>query len=225
MLRILYFLAVILAALAYYLSAWDRTSVMALTVVEWEGVIGMPLHRVLAAVGVLLFVVSELPQIFSRLLRPPKKRLVGRPAETRAAQNRSPQPMARQDSEQGGGLDWLDETIARAQSLSWESQAQLRTNPRNVTPFVLVLKRATSEQVRRAVSDFGAFLATIPLPRRVRVDLDGCMVPRELRVAEVSGALKIHLAPELFRVVGQEDCVDVLFTRPDPRWTKEAGGG
>jgi hypothetical protein len=211
-LRLLYVLSFLAAAGSWWFSVMDRRSVAAMYVVEWETAIGLPLWSATLALGAALLVAAELPRLVAALGNPRRRVL---PREPRKAPEAPRIPL----DDAPGGFDWLDDAVARAQALAWEPQARLRISPKGPVPFTLVLRHATPEQVRRAVSDLGRFLTTIPLPRRTRIDFESCMMPRHLRQAEVTGALKLHLSPESFRTVAAEDGVDLLFTRSDPRWS------
>ncbi|MCB9762367.1 MAG: hypothetical protein H6739_21400 [Alphaproteobacteria bacterium] len=195
----------LLAAGLAWLSVGDRVSALALSVVEWEGRLGVPLWAPLGALGLamLLFAPKRdkvLPADAPRRWRPPP-----------------PEPAA--------GDDWRDAVFEQAAALDFGPGVDLQVEPRGeggygaaAVPFTLELDRRTPEQARRAVTTFAGFLAAVPLPPRVRIRFRDCPPPEQPRAKQVTGCLRAHFPAMRFRVVGSGDRVDVMFEDADGRW-------
>jgi hypothetical protein len=110
--------------------------------------------------------------------------------------------------------------VARARALAWEDGVSLTVHAGPELPFELRIRRATPARLRRSLGALASFLSAIPTPRRVRVVVeDGFDDERALHKL-VEGTLRQHFGVQDLRAVGSRDHVDVLFTRPDPRWQR-----
>lgn len=195
-------------------SAWlvmgDRRSPLALTAVEWEHRLGVPLYLLFAVLGIVLILIGM------RSPRPSTRALIAPPFEPRPPTQirRTALPM------QEGLEDWLEERTRSAKDLRFEGQVQLLIESGRPAPVVLNLCQLTPEQVRRSVQTFGLWLSTGPLPPRAQVIFDDCQKAPGARHHQVAGALSAALPRASFRVVSQHLAVDILFNQPDHCWTE-----
>jgi hypothetical protein len=228
MFRTIYLLCIVLGILALYLDVLDRTSPLALTLVEWETSFGTPFHRILLPFGFLLLVLREVPPLLggserSRLEPYDSSILKAAPLElardpVRPDKAAPPHLRTATDPPDAADRAWLDETLSRVEALVLDPQARIRVSPTAPAPFTLHLRDATPEQVRRGITQFGEFLASIPVPRRVRFEFESCSLPEMARHVQVTGALRVALPDVPFHATTQEWGVEVLFLHPDPRW-------
>lgn len=200
------------AAVTAWLSVVDRTSPLALALVELEGRLGQPLWMPLAVAGAAALAVRVLRHA-SRTARPslpPPNRDIARMAARAASSPAIPAAP--------GGATWADAVRAQARALPVEPIGRVRLDDAPGVPFTLTLTSATPEQARRRLAVFAEFLAAIPTPPAARV--------RVVSSPDLEGPLHRLLGAELGRhfpagachVASVADGVDVRFARPDPRW-------
>jgi len=205
MLRILGILLLLAAGGLAWLTWGDRMSPAALDVVELNGRLGIPVPIPLAGLGMLLVLAS----LRGRKRPPPRPRAQPRPRRTTGdVVSQAPD---------GGG--WLQEICARALALRWEEGVRLELDMEANIPFALRLERVTPERARRAMDEFARFLASIPTPRRARVIFVDCQQAAKLAPhRQADGVFRRHMPSDAYRIVGQQDWADVLFSQPDTRW-------
>ena len=214
LLAVLFFLASIALA---YLSVFDRMSPMALTVVEWETKVHLPLYCLSFAAALVSGVVAFIPRFFQGL--------DGRKVKRRTAPKTvAPPPKAPSNQKPQLALvpppggDWVQDMVARALALSWEGGVSLLLDDAENVPFTLVLDRVTAEKARRAADALARFCKAIPTPPRVRVRYKDCQDPEVPWHKMVQGTFRRHFTQDQVRVVSQDGWVDVMFGQPDPRW-------
>jgi hypothetical protein len=215
MARVLSLLLLAIAGALAWLSLSDRRSPLALDVVEWDSRLGVPLWVALALTGALVLVLSFL----------------GRSSDTGSEATPSPpagsgppQAPGPTDRHTAPSAGWREEVVARARALSWEDGVSLALDAGPDLPFELRLRRATPERTRRSLGTLARFLSAIPSPGRVRVVFEGGLDGDHARNKLVEGILRQHFPPGDLRAVGTQDHVDVIFTRPDPRWKADTDG-
>lgn len=193
------------AAALWWLSVMDRASVLAISLVELEGKVGVPLWIPFGLLGSILLVARL---IHAR--RPPPRR-VERPL-TRDA----PKPAQTEALPMDGG--WLGTVKASARQVSDDAMGKVRFDEAAGVPVSLVLTSVTKEQARRRVAAYAAWLGTIPTPpvARVRVvsspELEGPLA------AMFRGEIARHFPSDSFHVTSAHGGADVLFHAPDARW-------
>lgn len=199
MLRTLGLLLLVAGAGLAWLTLVDRASALALTVVEWEGRVGLPLWALALGTGVVAVLTSWRPRRSAPPPPPPPR------AEVRPA------------PEAGGGT-WVEEVERRAAALTFEPGALLTLDLERPIAFELHLSGMPPERARRAMTTFADFLGMVPTPERARIHFKDCTPPPVPRAKQVMGALRRRYAPDDVNVVGTGDEVELIFARPDPRW-------
>lgn len=183
-----------------WLTHWDRVSVPALTLVEWEGRLGQPLWPIPAVLAVLLGLWG---------------------LRRSAPVQRQPQPSVSPsvpDVPDSGTRGWLAAAHAQARGLALGRHARVRIDDAAQVPFTLVLDAATPEQARRGIAMFADFLGGVPCPPRARVrwqaapDLEGPL--HHVFRAELAR----HFPEWEFHVVSQPKGAEAVFSHPDARW-------
>lgn len=199
--RFLPFVVVALAtAAAWYLGEVDRLSPLAMTVVELQTTLGAPPWWIgagltaLAALGVVL--------------RPKRAPAVAPKREAPAAVAKLPT----------AGQDWYEVAAAAARALPLSPQGRLRLDEAPGLPFTLVLRGATMEQARRRIELYAGLLAAIPTPPRGRVYVESSPDVTMSHQLLVAAAFKPHHPADSFVARASGGAVDIVFSRPDPRW-------
>ncbi len=214
-----------------WFSVADRTSPLALQVVELESQIGMELWPAVTTLGLALLLARLL---IGRLLvarpvaSPPRPRPLTRDGDRSfgpaSSGYRPPAPAASVAPVAATG-EWLAVVRSQARFVSDDAMGRIRFEEAAGVPVTLVLTAITPEQARRRIASFAAWLATIPTPPCARVrlvsspDIDGPL--HRLFKAELAR----HFPAEAFAVVSAHAGADVLFNRPDPRWIAAEGAG
>ena len=203
----------LLSALAgglFYLSVVERSSTLALSVVELEGQLGVPLYApmlVLAVVFGALALVGGAP--------PARK---ARPGASAGGAGRTGGP---RDAPRAGPRvpgDWQAGVGDAVQSAVFEDGAELQHTGRPQLPYVLRLRRMTPERARRAIGDYAQLVGGMPTPPRARVEFVDMTEQGAPRHHLVAGAFSGYFERTDFRCIRSGDHVDVLFTSPDKRW-------
>lgn len=204
------------AAVLGWLSAFDRTSTVAVSVVEVESQFGLPLWAPFAVAGIALVIVhlarAKPPPPAPR--RPPT-RDAGWGAPDRALAEGGGAAATAAVVESGG---WLAAVRAGARGVSDDAMGRVRFGDADGVPIALVLTGVTREQARRRVAAYAAWLATIPPPPVARV--------RVVSSPDVGGPIAVVLRGEIAKylpgdaahVVATHEGADVVFASPDPRW-------
>ncbi|MFZ5476746.1 MAG: hypothetical protein ACOZNI_08225 [Myxococcota bacterium] len=182
-----------------WLSLGDRMSVPAMTVVEWETRLGVPLWVPVA----VLAGVATLPYLR-------RKRAVARPPVARDVER------SREEAPAPAGADWLEDVFRRARALPVEPMGRMRCANGRVA-FTLRLRAASPEQARRRLATLAGFLATVPTPRAARVELESCPDLGEVH-RWLAAELARHFPADAFHVTSLADGAEVAFRSPDPRW-------
>lgn len=186
---------------------FDRMSALALTMVEIESWLGLPLPASLGGLAIVIRLLSR-PK---RNPPPPSQVVQGpQPTETSVPAQETFNPE----------LDWIDQVKESAKQLELPPGARMTFHLGRPCPIVLSLDQAPSERCRRAIGILGAWLATIPSPPRVRIAFDHCPEGGSPRHHQVAGALSLHLNRSDFKTMRDIDAVDVMFHHADPRWLK-----
>ena len=199
-------LLLILAGGLAWLTFADRMSPLALTVVEWESMIGVPLSAVVGIVGILCLIFGSR----ERAAPPPASAAQRRPAR-RAGIEPSIQPTS---------SDWVGDVIQRARALPLADGVQIKLDEGSGIPFTLFLERVTPEVERRSLDAFSSFLSSIPTPQRAKVVFIGNNTTGVPRQHSVKGSLRRVFHATAYQVVPQQNWVDVLFFAPDPCWAE-----
>jgi hypothetical protein len=216
-------ICLVLAALLGALEHLDRSSALALTVVEWSQRLGVPLF-VLATIGGLACMVLAM---FKG--DPSKQKRVPAPKTRPAA--RAPRPPLRQASTlppidpidpdktvSTRDPDWREKVRALANDLQLSKGARITMDLNNMAPFVLHLEHLSPAHCKRAVTATAGLISVIPIPPRLQVVFSHCPQAGVPRHHQVAGALGQILPRGQFRVVSHVDTVDVMFLHPDPAW-------
>lgn len=185
----------LVAGILAYLSYVDRMSTIAITVVEWDQRLGIPLNAIVGAVGTIGLLLS-----FRDAFKTP--------VQTRYS------PRSRPAMPTAG--DWKQRVHENAAALNLEQGAHITHDQAGVA-LTLTLSRAAPERARRTIDTFCAFVAGIPVPPRVRIRFVDCPDTGLPRHQLVNGIARKHLGDEL-HVTGVDDAVDIRFHHPDPRW-------
>lgn len=209
MARVLAILLLAASAALAWLSIGDRRSPLALDLVEWDGRLGVPVWAVAAGLGVLLLALSFLGR--SKPPAPTDSRPRPRPPGRALPPSSEAPPLP-------AGAGWTSEVVARAHALAWEDGVSLTVHAGPELPFELRIRRATPARLRRSLGSLASFLSAIPTPRRVRVVVEDGLDDERALHKLVEGSLRQHFGVQDLRAVGSRDHVDVLFSRPDPRW-------
>lgn len=202
--RVFGILLLVCAAWLGWLSYGDRRSALALTVVEWDGRLGLPVAALVGALGLVLVSI-------------PRRRAVA----SRPAPRAEPTPRAEPAAPPEG---WLAALEGQARRLPLEAGARVVLDPARMPPVQLQLERLTPERARRSVELFAELLAAMPLPPRALIRFEGCMVAGPPRHHQVVAALRRYFAADAFSAVQHEDTVEIVFRSPDARWVEAARG-
>ena len=187
-----------------WLSIGDRMSVPALTVVEWESAVGVPLWEIVALAGLVVLAISRRPR--------------RREAAPERVVNRDAQRSFRAGPAAPEGGDWRATLDARARRLALEPHGKVKVDEVGGVPYTLVLRAVTPQQARRRFGAFVEFLAAMPTPPLARVRIESSPdlgVPVNVML---STELARCFGDDAFHVVSRADGADVCFRRPDPRW-------
>jgi len=196
-------LLLLLAAGLAWLSVGDRMSPTALSVVELDGQLGFPLYALSAGVGLAMIAASALGR------RPPGPR--------RAV--RSPAPsMPVPDIAAGDDSQWVPAVVRAAQALRWPPGASLKLDAADGVPFELRLEGMPPAAEARSMTALVRFLASIPLPPRVRVSFHSSQGRVDSLHHKVRAAFRDRFPAESVQVLSQGEAVDVLFFAADPCW-------
>ena len=203
-------LLLILAGGLAWLTIADRMSPLALTVVEWESMVGVPLSAVAGIVGILCLVLAARERSTPAPIATAAQR---RPAR-RAGIEPSIQPTT--------NSNWVGDVIQRARALPLAEGVQIKLDEGSGIPFTLFLERVTPEVERRSLDAFSSFLSSIPTPQRAKVVFIGNNTTGVPRQHAVKGSLRRVFHATAYQVVPQQNWVDVLFFAPDPCWADRA---
>jgi len=207
MLRAIGIVAGVGAGLAAWLTLGDRRSVAALTVVEWESTLGVPVHYLLAGVALLLLFIA------------PRKPRSGRghqgPSQRAQQGLRTRVPGTRPTASDG---HWLSEVRSAAAAIQFEAGASLTIDLNRVFPVVLELRRMPVEKTRRAVAHLSEWLLVVPHPPRVKIVFIDCPEASVPRHHQVAGVIAGRVERNSFHVVSQEESVEIVFHNPGEAW-------
>lgn len=224
-------LGVLLLAVALglgWLSLGDRRSPLALSVVELDGKLGLPLA---APVGLLGLVLLALPRKKAGSSREPTRApaarspsspppLAAAPSPTSAKGEPPQAPSSGTPSLETQG--WLAALSSQVARLPLEAGASVLLEPERAPPVQLILTRLTPERARRSVELFAELLATMPTPPRACVRYEGCVATTTPRNHQVVAAMRRYFSGEAFVVTQHEEVVELVFRAPDPRWRQAA---
>lgn len=205
-------LALLLFAVAGGL-AWltfaDRASPLALTIVEYNDLLPLPLYAVAGLAGVVCAGIA-LAQRMGRAsaAAPAPARARGQAPTLRAVQG-------------GAGAGFRDQVTGQAAALTLPPGARLVLDPAVGVPFRLVLEQVPEGRAKRAVGTVGRFVASLPTPPRLQVQFVDCPPSQQPVHVLVRGALSAHLPRGSFKVVNHVDRVDVMFHEHDPVWREQ----
>ncbi len=199
-----------LSGALYYLIQVDRRSPLALTVVEHNDVLPLPL----AAVAGLLGVVCAGFGLAARLRQ--LDTTAAAPAPTRS-RGHAPRVAA----QAGAPAGFRDRVTGQAAALELPPGARLVLDPAVGVPLRLVLEQVPEGRAKRALSTVGQFLASLPTPPRMQVQFVDCPAAQQPLHVLVKGALSTALPRGTFKVVSNLDRIDVLFTEHDPVWREQ----
>lgn len=203
--RIVGVLLLVLAGGLTWLTVADRMSPLALTVVEWESVLGVPIAAITGLAAALCLVFSA--------------RTSSKPRQSASVEQRRPARRAGiEASIKTTNSDWVGDVIQRARALPLEDGVQLKLDEGSGIPFTLHLERVTPEVERRSLDAFSSFLSSIPTPQRAKVVFIGNNTTGVPRQHSVKGSLRRVFHATAYQVVPQQNWVDVLFFAPDPSW-------
>jgi hypothetical protein len=194
----------------WYLESVDRKLPVSVQLVEWEGRLGIPIYVVPALIALV-----TLGNVLWRMNRSAGDG--GTARDLRQAPTRS-LSRAQDPLSAAAAGSWHDEAVRNAKALTLEPQGQIRLGEAMGLPFTLMLRNATVEQARRRIDQYVAFLASIPTPPKGRMYLDSSpdvqVAPQHL----LGAAMKKYFQEDQFYLMVQGGSVDIVFSRPDPRW-------
>ena len=211
------FLMTVAAAGAAYLSVADRKSSLALNIVEVETNLGAPLWLILGGLAVASVALNKL----TRRPRPEPASMTSSGPASRPAPKRDPLPNSPSRASIGPEDDWLQSIIDSAKNIDLPSGARMTHKPEGTTPFELFLEHAPPERCRRSVTAVAQWLATVPLPPRIRIHFKNCPEGGSPRHHQVAGAIASVMPRGSFKVTSGLDSVDVQFLHADPLWTSQ----
>lgn len=186
-----------------YLTVIDRQSSIALSVVEIDGMLPVPIYALLGLAGAVLIGVD----VVKRLSRP-------KAGPVTEARRRGP-TMRTID---GGQAGFRQRVTERAQGLALPEGCALLIDAQAGVPFTLLLDQVPPGRGKRAIEQTGSFIASLPVPPRLVVEYKSCPPSTGPRHNEVRGALSARVPRGSFRVTSHVDRVDVVFLQPDPVW-------
>lgn len=212
-------LLLIATALGWF-SFGDRRTAAALTVVELDGRLGVPVAAPVAALGLLLVLVPRRKKKETPLtVNVTKRARSPSPAPPREAGGpREAAPTLDSPSLESEG--WLAALRGQAGRLPLEAGASVQVDPGRTPPVQLILDRLTPERARRSVELFAELLATMPTPPRAAVRYEGCVTGATPRHVQVIAAMRRYFPAERFVATTHEDVVELVFRAPDTRWTE-----
>lgn len=193
----------LLAAALAGLSVGDRSSPLALQILEWETRLGLRLWWAPAAAGLGLL---------GRALLGGRSRPGGGARATRPSPR--PRPAASPPPEAASA----DELRTAVQALRLPAGARLLVEDRGTAPLRLVLEQCTEHRARRAVEQVAALVSAGACPPRLRIDIRDCPRPTTPWHHIVAAALATALPRGDVKVTRQTDGVDVVFLKPHPSW-------
>ncbi len=188
---------------AAYLSLVDRQSAIALSLVEVDGMLPVPVYALLGVLGAILLAVA----LVKRLGKP-----------TAAVAGDGPRRGPTMRAIDGGQGDFRQRVVSRAQGVALPEGCALLIDAQAGVPFTLLLDQVPPGRGKRALEQTGAFIASLPVPPRLVVEYRNCPPSTGPRHNEVRGALSARVPRGSFRVTSHVDKVDVVFLQPDPVW-------
>lgn len=209
MVRLALFFFALAGALVYLVQV-DRRSPLALTVVEHNDVLPLPLTAVAGLLGVACAAValaSKLKRASAASAAPAPSRARGR-APLRAVEG-------------GSAAGFRDRVTGQAASLSLPPGARIVLDPAMGVPLRLVLEQVPEGRAKRALGTLGRFVASLPIPPRVQVQFVDCPPAQQPLHVLVKGSLSTALPRGSFKVVSNLDRIDVLFVEHDPIWREQ----
>ena len=198
------------AGAAAYIGVAKPHSTLAVQLIEFRTAAGVPAWAVLAAAGIASLVLRAQRYLTAQRRGTGRHGRQSAPFRTHAAAHQTSLADAK---------DWLQETIDSAKNLDLPAGARLTHNSRGSFPFELHLEHAPPERCRRAVEQVALWLVNVPLPPRLRIHFHNCPEGGSPRHHQVAGSLSTAMDRAAFKVTKGLDSVDVLFLRPDPRWS------
>lgn len=199
-----------LSGALYYLVQVDRRSPLALTVVEHNDVLPLPL----AALAGLLGVACAGLALARRFASLPQADGASTPA-------RPPGPGPGRGRKVGAPAGFRDRVTGQAAALNLPPGARLVLDPAVGVPLRLVLEQVPEGRAKRALGTLGRFLASLPTPPRVQVQFVDCPAGQQPLHVLVKGSLATALPRGSFKVVSTLDRIDVLFSAHDPVWREQ----
>lgn len=191
------------AVLAWF-SVWDRATVAAMYVVEWETRLGLPLYIPVLAAAALL-------ALLSRPKTSPDTHNTSNASATRSVR------VATEDSEG----QWARNVCQQALRIGWEIGATLDVGKESATPFVLHLSQMPPASERRSLEQLATFLASIPTPPRVDIRFDGSQTPEGTHHHRVRAAFRTQFEPQHIHIIHQGPQVTVAFRHPNACWAQQ----
>jgi len=202
------------AAAVYYLLHVDRSSPLALELVELQSDVPVPIWILLAGLGVLagLLLHSPKPKPWTAPIQPRKRPPPPKPRMLTATMS---DPYAPAPDEKP---DWYQKAVSQSQRLSWEQGVRMAWAPAPRIDVMLVCQSSTPARYKRSVEAFAEFLARHPNPRRVRIQARQCDLGSLNLNHEVNGIWRQHFEHGAYRVMVDERNVDLFFTEPAEGW-------
>jgi len=199
-----------LTATAAGLLHFDRMSAIALSLVEFETAIGVPIPAVLGACALISW-------FLERKNRTPAKAYKG--SRGTSNHSRTSKPSSETTNTFDPDRDWFEHIKSTAKSVTLPAGARLSLDPTRPCPVELHLEQAPPERAKRAIGHMASWIASVPTPPRARVVFDHCPEGGSPRHHQVAGALAEHIDRSQFRTSTDLDAVNIFFHHPDPRWT------
>lgn len=204
------------AAATAYLSIIDRSSALALDLVEFDTQVGAPIWVICGGLALASFFKATL---FSGSKKRPATRQTAMPPSTQQTARPSFREAALPTF---SGGDWLSEIIESAKALDLPSGARLTHNTRGTHPFELHLEHAPPERCRRAIAEVAQWLSAVPRPPRLKIHFKNCPDGGSPWHHRVAGAMAMAIPRSDFKVTTGLDCVEVMFLNPDERWASQS---
>ncbi len=198
-----------------WLSHFDRTSPIALALVQLESQFGFAMWPAFLTAGAVLLIVR-----FWHAR--PKPAAPTRPLTRDAARTRPPRALDaglaadEPPAPETGGPTWLATLRAGARAVSDDPMGRVRFD--GAVPIMLVLTGVTREQARRRIAAYAAWLATIPVPPTARVRVVSSPDIEAPLHGLFRGELAKHFPADAFHVASNHEGADAMFSWPDPRW-------
>ena len=204
------------AGAAAYFSIIDRSSALALDIVELETQLGAPLWGLCGGLALASFGINAL--FFG-----PKKHQAPRAAPKSSSTQHATRSSSRQAAlPTFSGGDWLSEIIESAKALNLPSGARLTHNTRGTHPFELHLEHAPPERCRRAITEVAQWICAVPRPPRLKIHFKNCPDGGSPWHHRVAGAMATAIPRSDFKVTTGLDSVEVMFLNPDERWASQS---